>query len=69
MRELVFDDIGFNFRTYPYFETSTASHVAFSEHILVLRQLLEFISMSIFKHLRNYETKQDFFDKVKQKQN
>ena len=31
--ELVFDDIGFHFRTYP-------AHVMFSEHILVLRQLL-----------------------------
>jgi len=28
--------------------------------ILVLRQLPEFISMSIFKYLRTYETKQDF---------
>ena len=29
------------------------AHVAFLEHILVLRQLLEFTSISIFRHLRN----------------
>ena len=38
-------------------------YVAFSEHVLVLRQLLEFISMSIFMHLRTYVTKQDFLIK------
>ena len=50
--------LDFHSITYPYFETNTAfqDHVAFSEHILVLRQLPEFLSMSIFKHL----TKQDF---------
>ena len=37
-----------------------SANVAFLEHDLVLRQLLEFISMPIFKHLRTYVTKQDF---------
>ena len=30
------------------------------EHIPILKQLLELVSISIFKHLRTYVTKQDF---------
>ena len=37
-----------------------SAHVASSEHILVLRHLPEFISMSIFKHLGTCITKQVF---------
>ena len=49
------------FRKYPGFDNYRISaHVAFSEHILVLRQLPEFISLSIFHYLRTYETKQDY---------
>ena len=46
-----------------------SAHGDFSEHILGLRQLPEFISMSIFNYLRTNVTKQDFFNKVKYKQN
>ena len=38
-------------------------------HILVLGQLLELISMSIFKHLRSWVTKQDFLPKYKRIEN
>ena len=37
-----------------------SAHVAFSGYILVFRQLQEFVSMSIFKHLRTFVTNQDF---------
>ena len=44
----------FIFEHITIFETffRISAHVTFSEHILVLRQLPEFISMSISKHLR-----------------
>ena len=60
MWELFFVGTWFHFRTYLYFETITGFQLDVAEYILVLRQLQEFVSMSIFKHLRTFVTNQDF---------
>ena len=60
--ELIFNDSWTRFGTYPDFETiTTFQHMSRFRNNLILRQLLEFISMSVFTHLPTYVTKQDFW--------